>query len=237
MLLQAAKITKRFGHRTVLNDVDIDVQPGEVVSILGPNGAGKTTLIKILSTLIKPESGGLEIAGKNAFENPLQIRPSLGVVVHEPLAYLELTPYENLRFFGKLYGVSSLERRINAILDEVGLIHVAHERMEIFSRGMIQRFMIAKALIHDPMLLFLDEPFSGLDLAAKQFVLERLHRARAEGKGIVLTTHDTELGYLAGSRYLFLLNAQLETIAKRDDISVDELSRRYERSLKQHQMK
>ena len=237
MLLQAAKITKRFGHRTVLNDVDIDVQPGEVVSILGPNGAGKTTLIKILSTLIKPESGGLEIAGKNAFENPLRIRPSLGVVVHEPLAYLELTPYENLRFFGKLYGVSSLERRINAILDEVGLIHVAHERMEIFSRGMIQRFMIAKALIHDPMLLFLDEPFSGLDLAAKQFVLERLHRARAEGKGIVLTTHDTELGYLAGSRYLFLLNAQLETIAKRDDISVDELSSRYEQSLKQHQMK
>ena len=237
MLLQAAKITKRFGHRTVLNDVDIDVQPGEVVSILGPNGAGKTTLIKILSTLIKPESGELRIAGENAFENPLQIRPSLGAVVHEPLAYLELTPYENLRFFGKLYAVSSLERRINAILDEVGLIHVAHERMETFSRGMIQRFMIAKALVHDPILLFLDEPFSGLDLGAKQFVLERLHRARAEGKGIVLTTHDTELGHLAGSRYLFLLNAQLETIAKRDDISVDELTRRYEQSLKQHQMK
>ena len=102
---------------------------------------------------------------------------------------------------------------------------------------MIQRFMIAKALIHDPILLFFDEPFSGLDLAAKQFVLERIHRERARGKGIVLTTHDTELGYLAGSRYHFLLNAQLETIAKRDEITVDELSRRYERSLKQHQMK
>ena len=237
MLLQATKITKRFGHRTILNDVDINVQPGEVVSILGPNGAGKTTLIKILSTLIKPESGGLRIDDANVLENPLQVRPSIGVVVHEPLAYLALTPYENLRFFGKLYAVDSLERRINAILDEVGLSQFAHEPMEIFSRGMIQRFMIAKALIHDPILLFFDEPFSGLDLAAKQFVLERIHGERARGKGIVLTTHDTELGYLAGSSYLFLLNAQLETIAKRDEITVDELSRRYERSLKQHQMK
>ena len=106
--------------------------PGEVVSILGPNGAGKTTLIKILSTLIKPESGGLRIADANVLENPLQVRPSLGVVVHEPLAYLALTPYENLRFFGKLYAVDSLERRINAILDEVGLSQFAHEAMEIF---------------------------------------------------------------------------------------------------------
>ena len=236
MLLQATNITKRFGHRTVLNDVDINVQPGEVVSILGPNGAGKTTLIKILSTLIKPESGNLQIAGANALENSLRVRPSLGVVVHEPLAYLELTPYENLRFFGKLYAVDSLERRITTLLDEVGLTQFAHERMEIFSRGMIQRFMIAKALIHDPTLLFLDEPFSGLDVAAKQFVLERIHHERAQGKGIVLTTHETQLGYLAGSRYLFLLNARLDTIAERDEIAVDELSLRYEQSLKQHQM-
>lgn len=237
MLLQATNITKRFGHRTVLNNVDINVQPGEVVSILGPNGAGKTTLIKILSTLIKPGSGTLQIAGENALENPLHVRPSLGVVVHEPLAYLELTPYENLRFFGKLYAVDSLEQRITALLDGVGLTQFAHERMEIFSRGMIQRFMIAKALIHDPALLFFDEPFSGLDVAAKQFVLERIRHERTQDKGVVLTTHDTELAYLAGSRFLFLLNAQLETIANRNEIDVDDLSLRYEQSLKQHQMK
>ena len=237
MLLQATKITKRFGHRTVLNNVDINVQPGEVVSILGPNGAGKTTLIKILSTLIKPTSGGLQIAGTNALEDSSRIRRTLGVVVHEPLAYLELTPCENLRFFGKLYAIDSLERRIATLLDEVGLAQFAHERMQTFSRGMIQRFMIAKALIHDPILLFFDEPFSGLDVVAKQFVLERIHHERTQGKGIVLTTHETELGYLAGSRFLFLLNAQLETIAKRGEIAVNELSRRYEQSLKHHQMK
>ena len=237
MLLQATKITKRFGHRTILDDVDIEVQPGEVVSILGPNGAGKTTLIRILSTLLKPASGNLQIAGANALDDPFGVRQMIGVVVHEPLAYLELTPYENLRFFGKLYAVDSLERRITALLDEVGLTRFAHERMEIFSRGMIQRFMIAKALIHDPTLLFLDEPFSGLDVAAKQFVLDRIHHERARGKGIVLTTHETQLGYLAGTRFLFLLDARLKSIARKDEIALDELSLQYDMSLKQHQMK
>ncbi len=237
MLLQATKITKRFGHRTVLDEVDIEVQPGEVVSILGANGAGKTTLIRILSTLLKPVSGNLQIAGANALDDPFGVRQMLGVVVHEPLAYLELTPYENLKFFGKLYAVDSLERRITTLLDEVGLTRFAHERMEIFSRGMIQRFMIAKALIHDPTLLFLDEPFSGLDVAAKQFVLDRIHHERARGKGIVLTTHETQLGYLAGTRFLFLLDAQLKSIARKDEIALDELSFQYDQSLKQHQMK
>ena len=237
MLLQATKITKRFGHRTVLDDVDIEVQPGEVVSILGPNGAGKTTLIRILSTLLKPASGNLQIAGENALDNPFGVRHMLGVVVHEPLAYLELTPYENLRFFGKLYSVDSLERRITTLLGEVGLTQFAHERMEIFSRGMIQRFMIAKALIHDPTLLFLDEPFSGLDVAAKKFVLDRIHHERTRGKGILLTTHETRLGYLAGTRFHCLLNAQLHSIAKKDEISFDELSLQYNESLKQHHMK
>ncbi|MDE0301258.1 MAG: ABC transporter ATP-binding protein [Candidatus Poribacteria bacterium] len=237
MLLQATKITKRFGHRTILDEVEIKVQPGEVVSILGPNGAGKTTLIKILSTLIKPGSGDLCIAGTNALENALHVRPSLGVVVHEPLAYLEFTPYENLAFFGKMYAIDSLERRINTLLGEVGLAQFAHDQMRVFSRGMIQRFMIAKSLIHNPTLLLLDEPFSGLDVAAKQFVLDRIHHERSQGKGIVLTTHDTELAYIAGSRFLFLLNADLKAVAQKDEIAVDELAHRYEQDLKQHQMK
>jgi len=231
MLLQAIAITKRFGQRTVLNNIDIGVQPGEVVSIFGPNAAGKTTLIKILSTLAKPTSGSLQIGGVNALSDAVRVRPTLGVIVHEPLAYLELTPYENLRFFGKMYGLDALDQRIAILLDEVGLTKFAHEKMKIFSRGMTQRFMIAKALIHAPLLLFLDEPFSGLDVAAKQFVLRRINHERSAGKGIVLTTHDTELGYLAGSRFLFLLNGQIEAIAKRDEIEVDELSRRYEKGL------
>lgn len=232
MLLQASQITKRFGHRTVLNGLDLNVQPGEVVTIFGPNGAGKTTLIQILSTLIKPTSGTLQIGGINALEETLRVRPTLGLVVHEPFAYLELSPYENLKLFGRLYRLNGLEQRIAALLDEVQLTPYAHEPVRIFSRGMIQRFMIAKALIHDPALLLFDEPFSGLDLAATRLVLNRIDQERARGKGIILTTHNTELGYHVGSHFHFLLNSQIETVAAKEDIGLEMLSRKYEERLK-----
>ena len=232
MLLQASQITKRFGHRMVLNGLDLNVQSGEVVTIFGPNGAGKTTLIQILSTLIKPTSGTLQIGGIDALAETSRVRPSLGLVVHEPLAYLEFSPYENLKFFGRLYRLDGLEQRIADLLAEVQLTPYAHEPVKIFSRGMIQRFMIAKALIHDPTLLLFDEPFSGLDLAAKQLVLKRIDQERAHGKGIILTTHNTELGYHTGSRFHFLLNGQIETVAEKEDIGLEALSREYEARLK-----
>ena len=232
MLLQASQITKCFGQRMVLNGLDLNVQPSEVVTIFGPNGAGKTTLIQILSTLVKPTSGTLQIGGIDAFAEPLRVRPSLGLVVHEPLAYLEFSPYENLKLFGQLYRLDGLEQRIANLLDEVQLTPYVHEPVKIFSRGMIQRFMIAKALIHDPTLLLFDEPFSGLDLAARQFVLKRIDQERARGKGIILTTHNTELGYHIGSRFYFLLNGQIEMIAKKGDIGLKALSREYENRLK-----
>jgi heme exporter protein A len=232
MLLQATQITKRFGHRTILSGVDIDLQPGEVVSIFGPNGAGKTTFIKILATLVKPTSGGLQIGGVDAFAHLQQVRRKLGVVIHEPLAYLDLSPYDNLKFFGRLYGVNDLERRIVDLLADVGLTPFAHEPIKIFSRGMTQRFMIAKALLHDPPILLFDEPFSGLDVAAKGFMLKLIGQECARGKGVILTTHDTELGYHAGSRFLFLLNGQIEAIGNKDEIELEALSRRYEERLK-----
>lgn len=232
MLLQATQITKRFGHRRVLNSVNLNVQPGEVVSIFGPNGAGKTTLIKILSTLVRPTSGTLQIEGVDAIADALRVRPSLGLVVHEPMAYLELSPYENLRFFGRIYGVNGLEQRIAALLGDVQLTPFAHEPVKIFSRGMTQRFMIAKALIHNPSLLLFDEPFSGLDVTGKQFMLKLIESERAQGKGIILTTHDTELGYHAGSRFLFLLNEQIETVAEKGEIGLKELEHQYEDRLK-----
>ena len=231
MLLQATGITKRFGHRIVLNGIDLTVSPGEIVAIFGPNGAGKTTLIKILSTLVKPTSGGLQFGDVDAFEKMQSVRPSVGVVIHEPLAYLDLSPYENLRFFGQLYGVDGLAQRINQLLADVGLTAFAHEPIKLFSRGMTQRFMIAKALIHDPMLLLFDEPFSGLDVAAKQFMLTLIGQQRERGKGVLLTTHDIALGYLASSRFLFLLDGQIEAVGTKDEIELEALSRLYESRL------
>ena len=227
MFLQATQITKCYGHRNILNGVNLVVQPDEVVAIFGPNGSGKTTLVKILATLIKPTTGSLQIGGVDALAEPQRVRQSLGLILHEPLAYLKLSPYENLKFFGRIYGIDDLDGRISEVLADVELTSFTHEPVQIFSRGMMQRFMIAKALIHDAAILLLDEPFAGLDAAAKQIVLKLIEKERTRGKGVLLTTHDTELGYLAGSRYVFLLNGQIERVAVQGEIGLEDLSRRY----------
>ena len=231
MRLRASQLTKDFGHRTIVKNATLSVQPGEVVTIFGPNGAGKTTLIKILATLLKPTSGKLEIEGTDAIADYSDVRRALGVVIHENLAYPSFSPYENLKFFGQMYGVKQLEHRTTTLLAEVGLQRFLHEPLRIFSRGMTQRFMIARALLHAPSVLLLDEPFSGLDASARQFVLDRIAREQQKGTGIVITTHNTELGYLAGTRFLFMINGELEEIAQKDEIEAETLLRMYEKRL------
>ena len=231
MRIRASGLTKHFGHRTVVKNTALSVRPGEVVTIFGPNGAGKTTLIRMLATLLRPTSGALEIEGTDALANPSDVRRALGVVIHEHLAYPTFSPYENLIFFGQMYGVAQLEHRATTLLTEVGLQRFIHEPLHIFSRGMTQRFMIARALLHHPSVLLLDEPFSGLDASAKQFVLERIAQERQKGTGIVVTTHNTELGYLVGTRFLFMINGALEAVAQKDEISAETLLLAYEEKL------
>ena len=231
MRIRASGLTKDFGHRTIVKNATFSVRPGEVAAIFGPNGAGKTTLIKMLATLLRPTSGGLEIEGTDAIAGASRVRRALGVVIHEHLAYRAFSPYENLKFFGQMYGVEQCEHRVTTLLAEVGLQRFIHEPLHIFSRGMTQRFMIARALLHHPSVLLLDEPFSGLDAAAKQFVLERITRERQKGTGIVITTHNTELGYLVGTRFLFMIDGELEEIAQKDEITAETLLLRYEERL------
>ena len=231
MRLRASQLTKDFGHRTIVKNATLSVLPGEVVTIFGPNGAGKTTLIKILATLLKPTSGKLEIQGTDAISDALDVRRALGVVIHESLAYPSFSPYENLKFFGQMYGIKQLEHRATTLLTEVGLQRFLHEPLRIFSRGMTQRFMIARALLHAPSVLLLDEPFSGLDASARQFVLDRIAREQQKGTGIVITTHNTELGYLVGTRFLFMINGELEEVAQKDEITAGTLLLTYEERL------
>ncbi len=231
MRLRASQLTKDFGHRSVVKNATLSVNPGEVVTIFGPNGAGKTTLIKILATLLKPTAGELEIEGTDAIDAYADVRRTLGVVIHEMLAYPAFSAYENLKFFGEMYGVEPLEHRCMTLLTEVGLQLFAHEPLHIFSRGMTQRFMIARTLLHDPSVLLLDEPFSGLDAAAKQFVLARIAQEKQNGKGIVVTTHNIELGSLVGTRFFFMLNGELEEVAQASEITAETLLRMYEEKL------
>ena len=130
--IRAFQLTKDFGHRSIVKNASLSVQPGEVVTIFGPNGAGKTTLIKILATLLRPTSGKLEIEGTDAIVDALPVRKILGVVIHEHLAYPTLSPYENLKFFGQMYGVEALEHRATSLLAEVGLQRFIHEPLHIF---------------------------------------------------------------------------------------------------------
>ena len=231
MRIRAAQLTKHFGHRAIVKNAELTVYPGEVATIFGPNGAGKTTFIKMLATLLRPTSGELEIEGTDAIANAARVRRALGVVVHEHLSYPTFSPYENLKFFGRMYGVEQLEHRATTLLTEVGLQRFIHEPVRIFSRGMMQRFMIARALLHRPSVLLLDEPFSGLDAAAQQFVLKRIAQERQKGTGIVITTHNTALGYLVGTRFLFMINGELAAVAQKDDISAETLLRAYEKRM------
>tara|TARA_B100002003_G_C14079767_1_gene519462 strand:+ start:440 stop:1147 length:708 start_codon:yes stop_codon:yes gene_type:complete len=231
MLLNAKGITRRFGYRSVLDNVDISICAGQVVSVFGANGVGKTTLIKILSTLLPPTSGEIWINGLEVKKHRDTVRKLVGVVVHEPLAYLDLSPYENLKFLGRLYDIRYVEERIHHLLSDVGLNQFAREPMKNFSRGMIQRFMIAKALLHDPPILFLDEPFSGLDTSAVNLMINRIELERQRNKGILLTTHNLEFGYHVGSHFHFLVNGDIENVGQKQQIGLEELTANYEKRL------
>ena len=178
-MIELRKLTKAFGRKIALRGVDLRIAPGESLVIFGPNGAGKTTLIRILSSLSRPTSGAVYIGGLDLKTHAEGIRHHLGVVSHAPLLYDSLTAEENLRFFGRLYGVAHLEARVALLLEQVGLTARRGDLVRTFSRGMTQRLSIARALLHDPEILLLDEPDTGLDPQAA----EMLHRLLAELSG------------------------------------------------------
>jgi len=190
MMIWMQGVTKSFGRFLALRGIDLQLQRGHCLGIIGPNGAGKTTLLKILSTLVRPSTGTLSIAGYDAMQEPEKIRPLLGVLSHRTFLYGHLTGLENLQFYGRLFAVPQLVERIHEVLKDVALEVHARQLVRTYSRGMQQRLAIARTLLHHPRLLLLDEPYTGLDQRATLLLQRLLHRALSQECTIVLSTHD-----------------------------------------------
>lgn len=184
---------KSFGRRVVLDGISFNVEKGGFLTIFGPNGAGKTTTVRILSTLVAASSGQVSVAGRDVTVDPMGIRSQIGLISHHPLLYLDLQADENLRFYGKIYGVEDLEERIDELLHRVELSHRRYDVVRSFSKGMLQRLAIARALLHRPRILFLDEPHSGLDPHAVDILDGLLGDIRGDHT-FVMITHDLDKG-------------------------------------------
>ena len=192
-----------------MKNIDLRIEQGEFLTIFGPNGAGKTTLIKIMSTLVTPTSGRVMIDGMDIKDEPIKIRKKIGVISHETYLYHELTAAENLRFFGRMYDTKDIEARIDELIKQVGLSYRRNDRVRTFSRGMKQRLSIARALIHDPPILFLDEPYTGLDQHASATFDRILSGMNAHDKTRVLISHDLERGITMCDRAIILTGGHI----------------------------
>jgi heme exporter protein A len=222
-------LVKSFGSRSVLKGIDLEVTQGESLVLVGPNGAGKSTLLRILATLSKPTAGSVRLAGFGLADAPNEMRQRVGFLSHQPLLYGELSGEENLRFYGRMYEVTELEQRISALLDRVGLTSRGRDLVRTYSRGMRQRLAIARTLLHDPPVLLLDEPYTGLDLPAARMLDALLREMGASSRTVLLTTHSLEQGLRRSRRAAILANGRIVYQMNEKDWDPDRFREEYER--------
>ena len=207
-MLNIEKLSKSYGKRSVLQDLTLHIEAGEIYGLLGPNGAGKTTTINILCNLLQADSGDITINNKPVSE---ATKPLIGVAPQENLLYKALSCEENLNFFAKIYGLSNQERRkqVQLSLEAVNLIDRAKSPVETLSGGMQRRLNIAAAIVHHPKLLILDEPTTGLDIEARYEIWELIRQLQSQGMTILLTTHLLEEAERLCQRIGILKNGQI----------------------------
>lgn len=219
-------VTKKFGTRKAVDSLSFELPQGAFLSIFGPNGAGKTTLLRMLATLAKPSSGSIAIAGSDAREEPDAVRARIGMVSHHALVYPDLTAIENLEFYAKLYGVPDPNARAMELLEAVELKTRRFDAAKTFSRGMMQRLAIARALVNEPEIILLDEPYSGLDPHAAQ-VLDHLLDGLRSSHTFMMVSHDLAKGYEQCSHVLLMEKGKLVEFASKEDLPFDSFKQRY----------
>lgn len=225
------KLVKRFGPKAVLRSLEFTVDQGEFVALLGPNGAGKTTFLRILASLSRPTLGEVTISGYRLPGQAAAVRRQLGVVSHLPLLYGDLSAEENLQFYGRMYGLERLDRRIDEVLGLVGLTPRRRDLVRTFSRGMQQRLAIGRAVLHDPEVMLFDEPHTGLDQEASEMLDTVLRQVAARGRTVVMTSHDlTRVSDLA-SRFDVLSKGVIKSSIQQADLVKDGLLGFYRQAL------
>ena len=231
-MIEVRGLTKNFGSQAALRGIDLNVRRGEFLTVVGPNGAGKTTLMRILATLTRPTEGRVEVGGYDLARQPAAARRLIGFVSHQPLLYDELTAEENLRFYARLYGVSEAKAQISTALSWVGLTARRGDLVRTFSRGMKQRLAIVRALLHDPPLLLLDEPYTGLDQEAGEILHKMLAILRYRERTVVMTTHNLERGMALADRVVMLVKGRIVDDVSTSDLDEVELAACYERAVR-----
>jgi heme ABC exporter ATP-binding subunit CcmA len=207
-LLEATGLVRSYGPRRVLRELDLALDAGEAVAVVGPNGAGKTTLLRVLAGLARPERGEVRLEGRPLRRDAPEVRRAVGLVSHQTLLYDDLTLQENLTFAARLYGCPDPAATARTALDHAGLAARADDSPRRLSRGLAQRAAIARALLHRPRLLLLDEPFTALDAAASERLRAELRARREQGLGIVLVTHQLGEAWEVATRIAVLIDGR-----------------------------
>ena len=230
-MITVKKLVKRFGLKTVLRGLDFEVQPGEFVALLGPNGAGKTTFLRVLASLSRPSLGEVRVAGFRLPNEAAAVRARLGVVSHLPLLYGDLSAEENLRFYARMYGITNYELRITEVLEMVGLDTRRRDLVRTFSRGMQQRLAIGRAVLHDPDVMLFDEPYTGLDQDASSMLDDVLKTVAAEGRTVVMTSHDLARAEELATRFDILSRGVITATSTRRQLNKSNLLTFYKEAL------
>ena len=229
LAVEARGISKTYGHFPALRSIDLKVPRGVSVTLFGRNGAGKTTFLKIAATLAKPSNGTLAIHGFDTEKKPEEVRRKIGLLSHNTYVYRDLTPRENLAFFSKLYGLDLTGDTIDGLIQRVGLHRRRNDAVRSFSRGLLQRVGLARVMLHNPRVLLLDEPYTGLDANAVEILNRMLDEAVEEGRTVVLTTHDIELGLRSASYGHIIDRGKIVYSGQGTDPGLREAYRRYVR--------
>jgi heme exporter protein A len=230
LALEVRDLSRTFGIRKALDKVSFDLPEGAFLSIFGPNGAGKTTMLKVLSTLTGASKGTAKVMGLDTVQDAVELRNRIGFISHNPLLYPDLTAEENLEFFSDLYCIDNAKDRIHELLTAVELDHRRLDPVRTFSRGMIQRLSIARSLLHEPDVIFLDEPYSGLDPHAMD-ILDSLIAQVRDQHTFVMISHDLTKGLELCSHALILAKGKVVLFAEKDDIDPDVFAATYRQTV------